>query len=92
MSKDTQSKKLETLRSSWIICLLDNRIFLKFILDYQYKHVQFHGPELVEDRGAWHAAVHGVEKSQTRLGTRTTTSAKCIRIREHISEVNSFMN
>ena len=23
--------------------------------------------ETVEDRGAWHAAVHGVTKSQTRL-------------------------
>ena len=23
--------------------------------------------EIMEDRGAWHAAVHGVEKSQTRL-------------------------
>ena len=23
--------------------------------------------EMVEDRGAWHAAVHGVTKSQTRL-------------------------
>ena len=23
--------------------------------------------EMVKDRGAWHAAVHGVEKSQTRL-------------------------
>ena len=23
--------------------------------------------EVVEDRGAWHAAVHGVEKSRTRL-------------------------
>ena len=23
--------------------------------------------EIVEDRGAWHAAVHGIEKSQTQL-------------------------
>ena len=24
--------------------------------------------EIVEDRGAWHAAVHGVTRSQTQLG------------------------
>ena len=29
--------------------------------------------EIVEDRGAWSAAVHGVTKSQTRLSNWTTT-------------------
>ena len=29
--------------------------------------------EMVKDRGAWHAAVHGVAKSQTRLSDWTTT-------------------
>ena len=28
--------------------------------------------ETVRDREAWHAAVHGVAKSQTGLGNRTT--------------------
>ena len=28
--------------------------------------------EMVRDREAWHAAVHGVAKSRTRLGNRTT--------------------
>ena len=30
--------------------------------------------EIVKDRGAWHAAVHGVTKSQTQLGDWTTTN------------------
>ena len=29
---------------------------------------------MVKDREAWHAAVHGVSKSQTRLSDRTTTT------------------
>ena len=28
--------------------------------------------EIVKDRGAWHAAVHGAAKSQTRLSDLTT--------------------
>ena len=31
--------------------------------------------ETEEDRGAWHAAVHGVAKSQTRLSQRTATTS-----------------
>ena len=30
--------------------------------------------EIVEDRGAWRAAVHGVTKSRTQLSNRTTTT------------------
>ena len=30
-------------------------------------------PKMVRDREAWRAAVHGVTKSRTRLGDRTTT-------------------
>ena len=32
--------------------------------------------ETVKDREAWHAVVHGVAKSQTRLSNRTTTTTK----------------
>ena len=31
--------------------------------------------EMVKDREAWYAAVHGVSKSQTRLSSGTTTVA-----------------
>ena len=30
--------------------------------------------EIVEDGGAWHAAVHGVTKSQVRLSNGTTAA------------------
>ena len=32
--------------------------------------------EVVKDRGAWHAAVHEVTKSQTRLNDSTTISSQ----------------
>jgi len=32
--------------------------------------------EIVEDRGAWRAAVHGVTKSQTGLSDQTTITTK----------------
>ena len=31
--------------------------------------------ETVKDRGAWHAVVHGFEKSGTQLSDQTTTNA-----------------
>ena len=34
--------------------------------------------EMVQDREAWHAAVHGVAKSWTRLSDRTTTTLVCL--------------
>ena len=34
--------------------------------------------ETVRDREAWHAAVHGVTKSQIRLGDSTTTTTKLL--------------
>ena len=30
--------------------------------------------EIVKDRGAWDAAVHGIEKNQTQLSNWTTTA------------------
>ena len=36
--------------------------------------------ELVKDREAWHAAVHGVAKSRTRLSERTTTLSSFLSI------------
>ena len=32
--------------------------------------------KIVEDRGAWHAVVHGVAKSRTQLSDLTTTSIR----------------
>ena len=33
--------------------------------------------EIVKDRGAWRAVVHGVAESLTRLTDRTTTTSPC---------------
>ena len=35
-------------------------------------------PEIVRDREAWHAAVHGVTKSQKRLSNWTTTKTRIL--------------
>ena len=42
--------------------------------------------EIVKDREAWHAAVHGVAKSQARLGNWTTST------NDSISEKNKNGN
>ena len=34
--------------------------------------------EIEEDRAAWHAAVHGVARSQTRLSDWKTTTKECV--------------
>ena len=40
--------------------------------------------EMVTDREAWHAAVHGVAKSQTRLSDWTTTTTMASRVDIHV--------
>ena len=47
--------------------------WLDSITDWMYMNVN-ELREIVEDRGAWHAAVYGVTKSQTRLSDWTTTT------------------
>jgi uncharacterized Zn finger protein len=37
--------------------------------------------EIVEDQEAWHAAVHGVTKAQTRLSDLTTTTSSIVNLR-----------
>ena len=51
-------------RIRWLDCVTDS-------MDVDLSKLQ----ELVEDRGAWHATVHGVTKSQTWLSDWATTTA-----------------
>ena len=39
--------------------------------------------EIVEDRGAWRAAVHGIEKSQTQLSDWTIMTTNLISVNKH---------
>ena len=43
--------------------------------------------EIVKDRGAWHAAVHGVTKSRIWLSDWTTTSQRCYGKKMYILEM-----
>ena len=46
--------------------------------------------EMVKDREAWHAAVHGVTKSWTRLGDWTTTVPVCSGCQNKNTRLGSF--
>ena len=50
-------------------------------------------PELVKDREAWHAAVHGVSKSRTRLSnlTELIRTEYSTAYRYHIFFIHSFV-
>ena len=52
-------------RTRWLECIT-------YTMDMSFSKLR----EMVMDREAWHAAVHGVPKSQTRLGDWTTRGEK----------------
>ena len=63
--KDWRQKDKGWQRMRWLDSITDSMDinFIKF-------------PEITEDRGAWHVAVHGVTKSQTWLHHSTTKKEK----------------
>ena len=56
MGKIEGQRKREWQRMSWLDSITDS-------MDMNLDNLQ----EMVKDRGAWHAAMHGVSKSQTCL-------------------------
>ena len=52
-----------------LVLLVSNYSVLHIFLDMNLNDFW----EIVKDRGPWHAAVHGVAKSWTRLSDRATT-------------------
>ena len=64
LGKTESKRRRGQQRIRWLDCITDS-------MDMDLSKLQ----ELVEHRGAWHATVHGVTKSQTRLSDWTTTTA-----------------
>ena len=57
MGKIEGKRRRERQRMRWLDGITDS-------MDMNLSKIQ----EIVKDREVWHAAVHGAEKSQTRLG------------------------
>ena len=64
LGKTESKRRRGQQRIRWLDCITDS-------MDMDLSKLQ----ELVEHRGAWHATVPGVTKSQTRLSDWTTTTA-----------------
>ena len=56
LGKTEGKRRREQQRMRWLDCITDS-------VDRNLSKLQ----EIVEDRGAWRAAIHGVAKSRTRL-------------------------